>query len=172
MRRDIKLIISMFMNFVYSVSILGAVFFYSLMGTVAMDRLSIIITEATGFQRQEKMLTGYLSPIVIQNLFWLSLAGIIFCLIFLYFLHQSAHIFWAPATISVMLFFVLQGVKNLIMNLLPEQIEAVPTTPYVLLVIDRFFKANIGLLVFGVLLAVLAYIGNRYFINDKAANSF
>ncbi len=173
MRRDIQLIISMFMNFVYSISILGAVFFYSLMGTVAMDRLCIIVTEATGFQRQEQMLTGFLSPAVIQNLFWLSLAGTAFCLIFIYFLHQqSTHIMWAPATITVMLFLALQGVRNLIMNLLPPALDAMPTTPYIELVINRFFMANIAVLVFGLFLAVLAYFGSRYLMNDKASNSF
>ncbi|RQD75341.1 MAG: hypothetical protein D5R97_06260 [Candidatus Syntrophonatronum acetioxidans] len=167
MLQDIKIVLSMVLNFIYSLSILGIVTFYSLMGTVAMDRLCIIITEATGFPREEKMFSAVLSPIVIQNLFWLSIAGGGFCLLFIYLLHKNFVIFWGPATLSLMLFVLLLITRIMIINFLPADLDLVPTTPYILNVLDRFHIANISVLVLGIILCFLAALGDRYFIKQE-----
>lgn len=161
MRRDIKLIISMLFNFIFALSATGSVFFYSLLGTVAMDRLCIIITEATGFQRQEQMLTGILSPALIQNIFWLSIAGAAFCILTIYLLHNSSHPLWAPATISILLFLLLNMTKNFLYTLLPSEVNELVSTPYIILTLERFSMANYALLLFGIALCLLAYFGDR-----------
>ncbi len=172
MYRDIKIVISMIIYFIYSLSIMGAVFFYSLMGTVAMDRLCIIITEATGFQRQERMLTTFLYPAMIQNLFWLSLAGIGFCLIFVFLLNQNFHSFWSPASLTVLLFIVLMGIRDLFFNILPEDIESLVSQPYIVNVLHRFLISNIVVLVFGLILCCLAFLGDKFYKqNNESAKA-
>ena len=167
MYRDLKIIISMIIYFIYSLSIMGAVFFYSLMGTVAMDRLCIIITEATGFQRQERMLTTFLYPAMIQNLFWLSIAGIGFCLIFLFLLNQNFHSFWSPASLTVLLFLVLMSIRSLFFNLLPEDIDTLLSEPYIVNVLHRFLMSNIAVLIFGLILCCVAFFGDRFYNSIK-----
>ncbi len=161
MHRDIKLIILMILNFAYSVSVAGVVFFYSLMGTVATDRVNIIITEATGIQRQETILSANLMPMVLQNLFWLSLAGSIFCLICIFLLRHSFHSFWAPASLSVLVFFVILSLRSAFFSFLPSEGAAVQ---YMMSVLDRALQANIMLFIFGLLLFYIAYQGDKYFL--------
>lgn len=163
MHRDIKLIILMILNFAYSVSIAGSVFFYSLMGTVATDRVNIIITEATGFQRQETILSANLMPVILQNLFWLSLAGSIFCLICIFLLRHSFHAFWAPASLSVLVFFVILSLRSAFFSFLPANGNGV-AIQYMLSVLDRALQANIMLFIFGLLLFYIAYQGDKYFL--------
>lgn len=167
MHRDVKLILSMFLNFIYSLCTICIVFFYSLMGTVAMDRLCIIITEATGFERQEKMISAILSPTIIQNLFWLSIAGVLFCIIFLYLLHQNFSTLWGPASITIMLFLVMLGLRSQFFHLMPSDTDLMPSTPYILNVLDRFLHANIGILVFGLILSLIALFGDKLISKNK-----
>jgi len=161
MHRDVKLIILMILNFVYSVSLAGAVFFYSLMGTVATDKVNIIITEATGIQRQETILTANLMPMVLQNLFWLSLAGAAFCLICIFLMRHSFHSFWAPASLSIIVFFMLLSLRSAFYSFLPDDGAAVQ---YMLSVLDRALQANIMVFIFGLLLFYVAYQGDKYFL--------
>lgn len=162
-----KIIISMILYFVYSLSIMGAVFFYSLMGTVAMDRLCIIITEATGFQRQERMLTTFLYPAMIQNLFWLCIAGIGFCLIFLFLLNQNFYTFCAPASLTILLSLGLMGIRSMLFNLLPEDIDRMLSETYILNVLQRFLMSNITVLIFGLILCCIAFLGDRFYTSKK-----
>ncbi len=163
MHKDIKLMILMLLNFFYSVSIAGVVFFYSLMGTVATDRVNIIITEATGIQRQETILSANLMPVVLQNLFWLSLAGSLFCLICIFFMRHTFHSFWAPASLSMIVFFVVLPLRSVIYSFLPAGMDY-GSAPYMLDVLDRALQANIMVFIFGLLLFYLAYQGDKYFI--------
>ncbi|UNC90897.1 hypothetical protein [Candidatus Contubernalis alkaliaceticus] len=167
MYRDIKIVISMIIYFIYSLSITGAVFFYSLMGTVAMDRLCIIITEATGIQRQERMLSTFLYPAMIQNLFWLSLAGIGFCLIFIFVLNQNFHSFWSPSSLTLLLFLVLMGIRNMLLNFLPDNIDTLVSEPYIINVLHRFLVSNITVLIFGLILCCLAFLGDKFYTHKK-----
>lgn len=163
MHRDIKLIILMILNFAYTISLFGAVFFYSLMGTVAKDKVNIIITEATGLQRQETILTANLMPVVVQNLFWLSLAGAIFCLICIFFMRHTFHSFWAPASLSIISFFVMLSTRSAIYTFLPASTEGA-AIQYMMSVLERALQANIMVFIFGLLLFYLAYQGDKYFI--------
>lgn len=166
MHRDIKLIILMIMNFAYTVSLVGVVFFYSLMGTVAKDRVNIIITEATGLQRQETMLTANLMPVVLQNLFWLSLAGATFCLICIFFMRHTFHSFWAPATLSIITFFMMLSSRSAIYSFLPDEAEGA-AVQYMMNVLERALQANIMVFIFGLLLFYIAYQGDKYFLKKS-----
>lgn len=167
MHRDIKLIILMIINFAYTASIAGAVLFYSLMGTVARDRINIVITEATGLQRQETFLTANLMPVVLQNLFWLSLAGAIFCIICIFLMRHTFHSLWAPASLSIMVFFVLLSLRSALYSFLPSEAEAGVAVQYMMNVLDRFLQANIMVFIFGLLLFYLAYYGDKYFLKKS-----
>ncbi len=168
MHRDIKLIILMLMNFAYTVSLLGVVFFYSLMGTVAKDRVNLIITEATGLQRQETILSANLMPVVLQNLFWLSLAGAIFCLICIFFMRHTFHSFWAPASLSIIAFFMILSLRSAFYSFLPVNVETAVAVQYMMGVLDRILQANIMVFITGLLLFYLAYNGDKYFLKKNA----
>jgi len=163
MHRDIKLIILMILNFAYTGSMVGVVFFYSLMGTVAKDRVKIIITEATGLQRQETILTANLMPMVLQNLFWLSLAGVIFCLICIFMMRHTFHSFWAPASLSIIVFFMMLSMRSVIYSFLPVDSEGM-AVQYMMSVLDRALQANIMVFIFGLVLFYFAYQGDKYFL--------
>jgi hypothetical protein len=163
MHRDIKLIILMILNFAYTGSMVGVVFFYSLMGTVAKDRVKIIITEATGMQRQETMLSANLMPVVLQNLFWLSLAGATFCLICIFMMRHTFHSFWAPASLSIIVFFMMLSMRSVIYSFLPIESEGM-AVQYMMSVLDRALQANIMVFIFGLVLFYIAYQGDKYFL--------
>ena len=167
MHRDIKLIILMIMNFAYTASMVGVVFFYSLMGTVARDRVNIIITEATGLQRQETIFTANLMPVVLQNLFWLSLAGAIFCLIVIFYMRHTFHSFWAPATLSIIVFFMLLSARSVFYSFMPVNGEGM-AVQYMMGVLERALQANIMVFIFGLLLFYLAYQGDKNFLKKSA----
>ncbi len=170
MHKDIKLILLMVLNFIYSLSLIGSVFFYSLMGAVATDRVGIIVTEATGFQRQETLISANLMPTILVNIFGLSLAGVAFCLIFIFLLRHSFHAFWAPASLSVLVFFFLLAVRSLVIGFLPPDLD-VATGPYIVKILDRGLQANIIQFIFGLLLFYIAYHGDKYFLKNKGQES-
>ncbi len=163
MHRDIRLVLIVFLNFVYSVSLIGVIFFYSLMGTVATDRIGIIITEATGFQRQEMLLSATLLPAELHTLFWLSLAGVGFCLLFVYLLVHTFRSFHGPAALTVIVVLLMFVVRNLVFSFIPAESAQLGSNAYILSILARALQANIAVLVFGVILFCLAHWGDAVY---------
>jgi hypothetical protein len=138
------------------------------MGIVAKDSISLLITEATGLQRQETMLTANLLPPELRNFFWLSLAAALFCLIFIYLLLHTFHSFWGAAALSIIVFLFLLPIRGMIMSFIPFGADQLTATPYILNVFSRWQQANIGVLIFGLLLFCTSYWGDRYLLKKSA----
>ena len=168
MNRDVKLVILVFSNFVYSVSLIGVVFFYSLMGVVATDKVGIIITEATGFQRQETMLTANLLPAELHTLFWLSLAAAALCIIFVVLLQHTFRSLYGPGALSLIVFLFLALARGAVVNFLPPGLEQTASTPYMMSVIERSAQANTGVFLFAILLFYLAFRGDKFFLKKNS----
>lgn len=163
MHRDIKLVLIVFLNFVYSISLLGISAFYSLTGIVARDSINIIVTEATGLQRQETMLSANLLPTELQGLFWLSIAGAAFCLIFVFLLTHNFHSLSGPAALSVIVFFLILSLRGFLYGFIPAAAGQATSTPYVLAVLERLLHSGIVIFFFGLLLFYIALKGDQYF---------
>jgi hypothetical protein len=167
MNRDLKLVVIVFLNFVYSVSLIAMVFFYSLMGVVATDKVGIIITEATGFQRQETLLTANLLPAELHTLFWVSLAGVAFCLIFVFLLQHTFRSLYGPGALSLIVFLFMTIARGAILNFLPPGLEQAASTPYIVSVIERSTQANTAVFISAILLFYLGYRGDKFFLKKK-----
>jgi hypothetical protein len=165
--KDVKLIVLVFSNFVYSVSLIGVVFFYSLMGVVATDKVGIIITEATGFQRQETLLTANLLPAELHTLFWLSLAGAALCIIFVVLLQHTFRSLYGPGALSFIVFFLLTFARGAVMNFLPPVLEQAGSTPYLISIVERSAQANGAVFFSAILLFYLAYRGDKFFLKKN-----
>ncbi|MBS4022595.1 MAG: hypothetical protein KGZ79_09250 [Dethiobacter sp.] len=165
MHRDIKLIIVVCVNFVYSASLLGIVFFYSLMGVVSTDRVGIILTEATGFQRQETMLTANLLPAELHTMFWLSLAGVGFCLILIFLLQHTFSSLYGPGALTFIMFFLTALARRAITGFLPAAADA--SSPYMAGILERSSQANMTVFIFGILLFYFAFRGDKFFLKKE-----
>lgn len=169
MHRDIKLVLIVFLNFIYSICLLGISVFYSLTGIVAKDNINIIVTEATGLQRQETMLSANLLPSELHVLFWLSIAGAAFCLIFVFLLTHNFHSFFGPAALSIIVFFLVLSLRAFLFGFIPATAAQATSTPYVLAVLERMLHSGIVIFFFGLVLLYIALKGDQYF--KKQANA-
>ncbi len=167
MHRDVKVIIVVFLNFVYSISLISFVFFYSMLGVVATDRVGIIITEATGFQRQETLLTANLLPAEIHTLFWLSMAAAAFCLIAVFLFQHTFRSLYGPGALTLIVFLILYLARRTMAGFLPPDLEQAASTPYVISVLERAGSANMIVFFSAILLFYLAFRGDKFFLKKE-----
>ncbi len=166
MRQGLRSWLKVVIGFIFSITLLLTFSTFSLFGIKAEDRLEIIVTEATPPYTEVQLFTATLQPMVIHNVFWLSLAGLGFLLIFLYFIDQRFKVFLAPGLIALfMTVFV-----GLIMFFTIENIFA-HVQPYQELYLEaamaRFYQVVTGVTIFGVLLVLLSYFGDQVFARIK-----
>lgn len=158
LRVSVKIII----GFLFSITIILTFLTLSLFGVQADDGVRLIITEATGLQRDMVVFQANLQPMVIHNVFWLCLAGFGFMLIFLYFIDHKFKVFLPPGLLC--LIFTLVLVVMVATSRDSILYFTGPTTDlYLQTALYRFRQAAIGMTVFGLLLTAVALKGDQLF---------
>ncbi len=160
MRQGLRNWLKIVIGFIYSITILITFLTFSLFGVKAQDTVRVIVTEATPPYTDVQLITVTLQPMIIHNVFWLSLAGLGFLLIFLYFVDQRFKVFLAPGLLTlVMTAFVaalmLAFLDNIFADVRPYQELYLETA------MTRFYQVTAGLTMFGVLLILLSYYGDQ-----------
>lgn len=159
---NIRVAAKIVIGFIFSITILLTFLTLSLFGVEAQDTVRLIVTEATGLERDMVVFQATLQPLVIHNVFYLCLAGFGFILIFLYFIDHRFSVFLGPGVLCLVITFFLV----LIVSLTSEQILRFlgPSTDmYIQTAIDRFRAAAIGMAIFGILLTALSVWGDKLF---------
>ncbi len=162
MRQGIRNWLKVVIGFVYSITIIITFLTFSLFGIKAEDTVRVIVTEATPPYTEVQLLTVNLQPMVIHNVFWLSLAGLGFLMIFLYFVDQRFKVFLAPGLITlIMTVFIgalmLAFLENIFADVKPYQELYLETA------MNRFYQATAGMTFLGALLILLSYYGDQVF---------
>ncbi len=158
MKQGLRNWLKVVIGFVYSITLFVTFLTYSLFGVKAEDTVRIIVTEATPPYTEVQLFTATLQPMVIHNIFWLTLAGIGFLLILLYFIDQRFKVFLAPGILTI----VITIFVGIIMYLSLENIFA-HVQPYQELYLEtameRFQQVVTGMSFLGIILIVLSYHG-------------
>lgn len=166
MRPGLRMWLKVIIGFVFTVTILVTFLTFSLFGVEAEDTLRVIVTEATGLERDVTVFTTQLQPMVIHNVFWLCLAGLGFFLIFLYFIDHNFKVFLAPGVLTL----IMTAFVGIIIWSSLENIFAF-AGPYGELYLEtamtRFRQVITGMVLFGAALIVFSYYGDRL-IKKKA----
>jgi hypothetical protein len=161
-RVSIKIIIS----FLFSITVLLTFITISLFGVKAEDTVRLIVTEATGLQREMVVFYADLQPLMIHNVFWLCLAGFGFMLIFLYFIDHSFKGFLAPGILSLAITVFLAVMVAASYGSIQKFIG--PSTDlYIQTAVDRFRQAAYAMFVFGIALVALSRWGDKIFKRSK-----
>ncbi len=103
-----KLLIKIVLSVAFAAALFTAVITHALAKMVTSEALDVIITEATEYPPDMAVFLSTIDAIVVINTFWLSLAAIGFCLIFLYYLSGSFQIFLPPAILAIIVFIINQ----------------------------------------------------------------
>jgi cadmium resistance protein CadD (predicted permease) len=81
---------------------------------------------------------------------------------------HTFHSFWGAAALSIIVFLFLLPIRGMIMSFIPFGADQLTATPYILNVFSRWQQANIGVLIFGLLLFCTSYWGDRYLLKKSA----
>lgn len=155
----LKIWLKVIIGFVFSLTLLLLFLTFSLFGVAAEDTVQVIVTEATGMERDVTVFTTTLRPMIIHNVFWLCLAGLGFFLIFLYFIDHSFKAFLAPAVLTLLMTFFV----GIVVWVSLENIFAFAGTYgelYLDTAIARFRQVVVGLVLFGAVQLALANWGD------------
>ncbi len=160
MRQGIRNWLKVVIGFIYSVNIILTFLTFSLFGVKSEDTVRVIVTEATPPYTEVQLITVILQPMVIHNVFWLSLAGLGFLVIFLYFVDHRFKVFLAPGLLTlIMTVFIgalmLVFLENIFTDVKPYQELYLETA------MNRFYQVTAGMTLFGVLLIMLSYYGDK-----------
>ncbi len=163
---SLRLAVKIIINFLFSLVILLTFLTTSLFGVKAQDTVRMIITEATGLQRDMVAFQADLQPLVIHNVFWVCLASLGFMLIFLYFIDHSFKNFIAPGVLAVVITIFL----SIGMAVSREYIflfTGPQTELYIQTFMDRFGISAYIIFAFGLILVALSQWGDRLFKKNK-----
>ncbi len=163
---SLRLASKIVIGFFFSIVILLTFLTTSLFGVKAQDTVSLIITEATGFQRDMVAFQGDLLPLIIHNLFWVCLASLGFMLIFLYFIDHSFRGFIGPGVLSIAITILLA--VTLAFSRDHIFLFTGPTTEmYIQTAIDRFRLSAYAIFAFGLMLVAVSLWGDQLFKKNK-----
>jgi hypothetical protein len=163
---SLKISVKIIVGFMFSVFILLSFFTTSLFGVKAQDTVRLIITEATGLQRDMVAFQADLQPLVIHNIFWVCLASIGFMLIFLYFVDHSFRNFLGPGILCLVITIFL----SLMFTVLSENIFQYlgPATElYIQTAVDRFKVSAYSIFGLGLMLVAASLWGDQLFKKNK-----
>jgi hypothetical protein len=147
-------------GFLYSITTILSSLTYALFGAKEKDMVEIIVTEATGIGNRVVIFSGRFEPMIIHNVFWLSLAAVGFFLIFLYFIDHSFRVFLGPGVLSMAIFIFL----NLILWLTRGTLLAYAggyAAVFVLESLAKIRQASFAVFALGLFLIGLSYWGSR-----------
>lgn len=156
----IKTWIKVVIGFLFSITIILTSLTYSLFGVKERDMIEVIVTEATGTANKVTVFSGHFQPMVIHNVFWLSLAAVGFFLIFLYFIDHSFRVFLGPGVLSLAIFIFL----NLVLWITRGTILAYAGESAAMFVLESLAKirqAGFAVLALGLVLIGLSHLGSR-----------
>ncbi len=164
---SLKLAAKIVISFLYSLIILLTFFTTSLFGVKAQDTVRLVITEATGLQRDMVAFQADLQPLVLHNLFWVCLASIGFLLIFLYFIDHSFRNYLGPGILAMAITIFLAGMLAASRDHI-FQFTGPATELYIQTAIDRFRVSAYSIFAFGMLLVAASLWGDQLFKKQKA----
>lgn len=164
---NIRVAAKIVIGFLFSITILLTFLTLSLFGVEAEDAVRLIITEATGLQRDMVVFQANLQPLFIHNVFWLCLASFGFMLIFLYFVDHRFSVFLGPGVLCLVITVFLVVLvafsrENILRYLGPS------TDIYIQTALARFRTAAIGMTIFGAILTAASLWGDKLFHKNKA----
>ncbi|MFU8793899.1 MAG: hypothetical protein ACNA7Z_00815 [Dethiobacteria bacterium] len=163
---SLRLAAKIVIGFIYSLFIILTFLTTSLFGVRAQDTVRLIITEATGLQRDMVAFQADLQPLIIHNLFWVCLASLGFMLIFLYFIDHSFRGFLGPGILSIAITIFLA----VMLSVSKEHIflfTGPATEMYIQTALDRFNVSAYAIFAFGLLLVAASLWGDQLFKKNK-----
>lgn len=163
---SLKMAVKIIVGFMFSIFILLSFVTTSLFGVKAQDTVRLVITEATGLQRDMVAFQADLQPLVIHNIFWVCLASLGFMLIFLYFVDHSFRNFLGPGILCIVITVFL----TLMLTVLRENIFQYlgPATElYIQTAVDRFRISAYSIFGIGLLLVAASLWGDQLFKKNK-----
>lgn len=155
MRRSLALL-SIIVTVGFTVAVLTALLTYPLIEMITSEEL-INITRATEYPPETAVLLTSINEIIVQNVFWVSLAAIGFCIIALYYLSGGYQMYLAPAIISLIIFIVIQAG----LYVLPEHLVlgvAAPVEPILNEGLGKLQIANYLVLAMGIVLLIISQL--------------
>jgi len=153
-------------GFLFTIIVILYFLTVSLFGVKAEDKVRIIVTEATGLQRDMVLFHADLQPMVIHNVFWLCLASFGFMLIFLYFIDHNFKGFLAPGILGL----AMTAFLAMLIALSHDHIyrfTGVVSDLYIQTALDRFRQGAFGMIGFGIVLIAISLWGDRVFKKAK-----
>jgi len=169
MKQGLRSWLKVVIGFIYSITVLITFLTFSLFGVKAEDKVQVIVTEATPPYTEVQLFTATLQPMVIHNIFWLSLAGLGFLMILLYFIDHRFKVLLPPGILTLVLtvfvgVIMYFSIENIFAHVQPYQELYLETA------MTRFQQVVTGMSFWGILLLVLAYHGEKikdYFSSSK-----
>ena len=146
----IKLTLKILLSVAFAAALFVTVITFSLSEIVISEELTII-TRATEYPPETAVFLSNLEPNIIRNVFWLSLAALGFCLIFLYHLYGNFQIFFAPSILALLTFILFQITLSVIPGYLFHAMES-PLGPLLRQGLNKAQTANFMILGLGIVL--------------------
>ncbi len=163
---SLKVSVKIIISFLFSLNVLLTFLMLSLFGVEAQDTVRLIVTEATGLERDMIIFNAELNPMVIHNVFWLCLASFGFMLIFLYFIDHKFKVFLGPGVltlaITVLLVIIFISSAESILRFVGPSMDL-----YIQTAFNRFRDAAIGMSIFEIILTILGVKGDQYLKKPK-----
>jgi hypothetical protein len=153
-------------GFLFTIVVILYFLTISLFGVKAEDAVRVIVTEATGLQRDLVVFSADLQPMVIHNVFWVCLASLGFMLIFLYFIDHSFKGFLAPGILSLAMTIFLAALVAASQDHIIKFTGDVSDL-YIQTALDRFRQGAFGMTGFGIVLIAVSLWGDRLFKKAK-----
>jgi len=142
-------------GFLFTIVVILYFLTISLFGVKAEDAVRVIVTEATGLQRDLVVFSADLQPMVIHNVFWVCLASLGFMLIFLYFIDHSFKGFLAPGILSLAMTIFLAALVAASQDHIIKFTGDVSDL-YIQTALDRFRQGAFGMTGFGIVLIAVS----------------
>jgi len=153
-------------GFLFTITVILYFLTVSLFGVKAEDAVRVIVTEATGLQRDLVVFSADLQPMVIHNVLWVCLASLGFMLIFLYFIDHSFKGFLAPGILSLAMTIFLAALVAASQDHIIKYTGDVSDL-YIQTALDRFRQGAFGMTGFGIVLIAVSLWGDRLFKKAK-----
>lgn len=157
---SLRVAVKIVIGFIFSITVVFAFLTVSLFGVKAEDTVQIVVTEATGLQREMVVFHADLQPMIIHNLFWVCLASLGFMLIVLYFIDNNFKVFLAPGLLCLSITIMLSLILIMFLDNIFHYTGQIGDL-YVQTALVRFRQAALGISVFGLLLVAAAVWGDR-----------
>lgn len=150
----VKLTLKILLSVAFAAALLVTIITFSLSELVVSEELAIV-TQATEYPPETAVFLSNLESHVIRNIFWLSLAALGFCLIFLYHLYGNFQIFFAPSILALVTFILVQISLSILPGYLAHGMES-PLGPLLREGLDKAQTANFLILALGIVLMVVS----------------